>query len=249
MKRQLIHLLNIVLGIIGLVILISVHAKSSAQVLDKDGTSLSINPTVTEITEVFQRAATGAIDPFRVLSSIVKHKDKAVPALEAFLFASPAPIKEGDSIMNTEPNRLYGVLALEAIATNNAFAVLKHAAQFHPDKEVKGTALNALAGNYYHRAEKDSLPADKEILHILMSNTEDTTWVEHCGRRIGEIAREGVKNWMGEDYGDLPLEKKMIKVGKEKHEMTVEAYREVWWMKHNAALKWNKKTAHFEKAK
>lgn len=219
------------------------NAQSSGSIV------ITAKPTEEEIRNLFVEVTIGQHDPFEVLAKIVARKDDAVPALEEFLFAKPTKEKVKDSIAAANPNILYGVLALEAIATRAAYKVLGRAVLTHPNNEVRGTALRTFALSYYYRTKSDTVVPEKEVVHLLLRNTEDTTFIDYCGKRIGEIAREGVKNWTGKNLGDLPKQKAKIRIGKDKKEMSVEESREEWWQRHSDKLAWNKKTKLFETQK
>ncbi len=201
--------------------------------------ALSLTPTHSELKKIFKETGRGGYTSIEVLSKIVERKDKAVSALQSYLNAQT----NKDSVNEMEPDRLYAVLALEAIGTKTAYAVLALAALNHPESEVQGTSLKALSGSYYSKVAEDSLISDKEIVHLLLRKCDDTTYVEFCHKRIGEIARDGIKNWMGVDYGDLSLTQTTVKVGKDKIEMTMPQYREWWWTNYNTKLMWNKEKA------
>lgn len=105
------------------------------------------------------------------------------------------------------------IIALDAIGTKEATEVLFNVAAKHPEAEVRAAAIKSFAySNYFRIAEGKNKP-DKQVLGMLFENADDTTYVETEGKRIGEIAREGIKNWTGEDFGEMQIaETKDIKL-------------------------------------
>jgi hypothetical protein len=215
----------------------------------KDDIHISIKPTGDELTEEFRNTTTGIHDPFTVLSLVSSRKDDAVPGLDAFLFSVPKMKKKADTIQTVEPNKQYGVLSLQRIGTPNAYAVLNKAALTHPDKEVRGRALACISINYYNRMRSDSAAPNMDYLRTLLQQCDDTTYVEFCHKRIGEIARIGIKNWTGRDYGVLSLKDKTIKMDKDKPPLTMAQYRAWEWDNVFAKFKWDKKNAKYKKDK
>lgn len=203
---------------------------------------LSPTPTLAEIKKAFVELHSTKNDLFTSLSTIIQRKDAVVPALRDYINAFSLKDEETGIV----PNRLYGVLALEGIATEGAFNVLLQTALLHPETEVKGKALQIIASNYYDKVMNDSLVPSKDIVNLFLRNCDDTTYVELCQKRMGEIAREGMKTWTGMDFGDLRLDQKKIIVGKSKTEMTMPEYRDWWWNKHQLKIKWNAKKTMFE---
>lgn len=120
---------------------------------------ISDNPTADELTEVFCSATAGTLDPFLVVEKVAEKDNKAVKALEEFLFAVPKE-KEKTSNDSTkfdpteiEPNKLYAVHALDVIGTPQATQVLINAALTHFDTEVRAAAIRSQAFFSYYRAK------------------------------------------------------------------------------------------------
>jgi len=161
-------------------------------------------------------------------------------------------MKIKDSTVKITANKQYAVYALDAISSSAAEELLMTAAGSHPDINIRGLALKTVACNIYYRLKNNSMPAgnnsltpDKEIVHIMLDNADDTTFVSCCKEAIGKIAREGLKNWTGQDYGDLPNQKN-LSVNSMNASLSMKAYREQWWQNNNSKLNWNSNTGHFE---
>lgn len=214
--------------------------------------TLSSNPSALELTQLFTETTEGIHDPFVVLRQISAMGDTVVPSLTTFLLATPT-LKvttvdlngKTDTVSAPPPNRVYGVMALDLIGTPLAYQTLAIVAQSDSDAEVRGTALKTFATSYYFRTQRDSTLPDKETIHLLLRNADDTTYVNECGMRIGEIARTGLKNWTGVDYGDIPPDSVKIKTEK-KLGKSMAQYREEWWQQHSVNLKWDKAKGIFE---
>lgn len=232
---------SIALFTLTMVISVSLQAQQNLGV----DTSIAVPSTATAraLTRLFAETTAGQYDPFQVMKNVSSLGDIAIPALQAFLFDTTNQLM--DSTSAVKPNKLYAVLALDRIGTPAAYQVLAQAAVNHPESEVRGTALRAFALDYYSRAQQDSIIPAKEVVHLLLRNTEDTTYVTYCNRRIGDIAREGLKNWMGIDYGDI-LPDSMRAQEEQKLGMTILQYREQWWQQNSSNMVWNENTGHFE---
>lgn len=94
---------------------------------------------------------------------------------------------------------------------------------------------------YYKAAENDNTP-DKEILHVLINNADDTTYVESLGESIGKISREGIKNWTDKDYGDVPAGNL---ANNENEGFDVVEYRETMWQQNSNRVSWDKERKKF----
>ena len=84
---------------------------------------------------------------------------------------------------------------------------------------------------------EDSQAPKKEILRALYASASDTAMSVNMGMRIGEIAREGIRNWTGRDPGTLPLDGNTVMEGGKKTDMA--AYHEKYWQKIAGKLKWD----------
>jgi hypothetical protein len=176
-----------------------------------------------------------------------------VPALRSFIFETPdfkvavldSNKKVIDSVDALTPNRAYGVMALDLIGTSAVYQILGEVAQSDTSNEVRGAALRALAMNYHHRAEQNSLAPDKKIIYMFLKNMDDTANVKGYAMKIGDIARGGLRNWTGVDYGDILPDSLRVK-DEGRLGMSLPQYREKWWQNNSGKMKWNKSTGHFE---
>ena len=197
-----------------------------------------------------RRTTAGELDPFEVLPVVIEKGDKVVIALEEFLYAEPI---EEENIPNTDsidftkekiiPNKVYAILVLDGISTPVAEKKIMHACRNHPDIEVRGTALQILAFNRYYKAQESDKTPNKEILHILINSADDTTYVRSLGEKLGKIARDGIKNWAGQDYGDLPVDNLIAGVNSD---LNIEEYRELLWQENSNRIVWDKERKQFE---
>jgi hypothetical protein len=213
---------------------------------------ISDTPTADEISNLFLLATKGEKDPFKVVALVASKKDKAIPALKEFLSQPVDTAKDKASAAVIQPNKQYAIYTLDAIGTHKAKELLKTVALTHPDLEVRGLAIKTLACNFYYRTKNDEetgnskgLKPDKEIVHILLKNADDTTYVERFNETIGKMAREGINNWTGEDYGEV-FTGSQRKVEENRIGMNFKESRENWWQKNNSKINWNKSTKKFE---
>ena len=213
-----------------IVVIALCHAQSGKPVFE---VTLSKNPTAGEIGNFFSRVSTGELDIFNVLPVVVAKKDKALPALETLLFSPQDTIKKE-----------YVLLVLDGISGKKAVDLIIRSAQYETDVEVRGKALSLLGKSQYAKAMEDSLAPNKEILHALYACASDTAMSLNASKRVGEIAREGIRNWTGRDLGTLPLDGGTVKEGGKKPDMA--AYHEKYWQKIAGKLKWDDGEKKFE---
>ena len=238
---------------LALMMLVSFHLLAQGRIERDTTLVLSSNPSVVELTRLFSETTSGKHDPFQVLPKVAAFGNKIVPALRTFLFNTPvlkvavfdSTGKVVDSVNETSPKRVYGVMALDLIGTPAAYQVLADVVQSDTDYEVRGAALRSFAMGCYYRVEEDSLSPDKNVVHLLLQNMDDTTYVADCGMKMGEIARQGLRNWTGLDYGEILPDSLKFKDEKA-FGMTLLQHREQQWQRDSGKMKWNKDARHFE---
>ena len=214
--------------------------------------TISATPTESEIHNLFLAATRGEKDPFRIVALVASRKDAAIPALEQFLIQPPDTTKDTTYTGIKSPNKEYAIYALDAIATPKAEEFLLQIAKTNTDKDIKGLAIKTLSNNIYYRLKNaryagftSALIPDKEIVHLLLQNADDTSYVSCCSERTGDIAREGLKNWTGKNYGRIAPERVKEKIYK-RLGLTLEQLHENWWQKNSANLIWDNTKEHFE---
>jgi len=197
--------------------------------------TLSNKPSAKEIGNLFARVSTGELDIFTVLPVVIAKKEKTVRAIEE-LISSP----------QKEIRKEYLLMALDGISNKKAVELIIKTVLTENDVEVRGSAVRILAMNQYGRTVEDTLGAepDKEILHVLYACADDTAMAVNAGGRIGEIAREGIKNWTGEDFGNLPLTRSYVEDGTKQHDMT--EHHAKYWEKVVSKLRWDDEEKHFK---
>ncbi len=213
---------------------------------------VSSSPPAQEIAKLFTETGEGLHDPFLVMRKIGSMGDAIVPALRSFLFSTPIQKvgvldpdgKTIDSVDAPIPNRQYGIMALDLIGTPLAYQVIATDAVSDSDAQVRGMALRALAQSYYYRAKEDSLAPDNAVVGILLQNLNDSTYVNACGTTIGDIARKGLVNWTGVDYGEIPPDSVRAEE-QQRLGMTITQYREQWFQQNSTNMVWDPSTDHF----
>jgi len=234
-------------------LLISIPSFAQSALAPVDTTiKLSASPSAMELTKLFTETAQGLHDPFIAVNLVATKGNKAVPGLRGFLSNTPmlrnaVTMSDGTVDSVAVPlNRVYGVMALDLIGTPEAYKVLSEVAQNDTNPDVRGEALKFFAMSFYYKTTRDSLSSpDNQVVHLLLRSSDDTVHVGRFAMRIGDIARQGLKNWTGIDYGDVPPDS--IKAREEQRlGMTIQQYREQWWQQNSGKMTWNKATGHFE---
>ncbi|PIP76437.1 MAG: hypothetical protein COW85_14270 [Ignavibacteria bacterium CG22_combo_CG10-13_8_21_14_all_37_15] len=224
-----------IMNLVFILVLVLLGANEAQSQNNSSQITLSNKPSAKEIGNLFYRVSTGELDIFTVLPAVIAKKEKAVHALEDLL-SSPR-----DTI-----RKEYLLMALDGISSKKAVELIIKTALTERDVEVRGSAVRILAMNQYGRAVDDTLGAkpDKEILHVLYACADDTAMAANSGGRIGEIAREGIKNWTGKELGNLPLKSRMKKDGTQPQNASVR--HEKHWQKITPKLKWDSDEKHFK---
>ena len=229
----------------------------------KDTLWLSDSCTLSELTKIFAAPGRGKLDPFVALQAVIGKGDSAISSLDSLLFSDAIAdiittrmrfgtgvagdagreIEKSDTV---RPNKLYAVMALEANGSRESYPVLVRTAQLHPNKEVRGIALNALASTYHEGERLQKFVPDKELLHLLLSNVDDTTSVPYLAKSFGQIAREGLINWLGQDFGEPQGATRRLHDAKGVDRGSLGDYREQWWSSVASRIAWNAGSNSFQ---
>lgn len=220
---------------------------------------LSRVPTVFELTKIFSSPGRGRLDPFLALQAVIVVGDSAVSALDSLLFSDPVAeviatkiglgsgVDVGTVRSDTvRPNKLYAVMALEAIGTKASYPVLFRLAQLHPSRDVRGVSLNALASTYHEGERLQRFVPDKQLVHLLLSNVDDTSSVPYLAKTFGQIAREGLIHWLGQDFGEPQGKAKRLQDANGADSCSLANYREQWWSSVASTIVWNASSNTFQ---
>ena len=209
-------------------------------------------PTAQELAELFISACNGEMNPLDAVDLAVTKGENAAAGLTELLFnninysAAPKPTDLPDSVVFIAPNRIFPVLALEKISTPGAIAVLIQAAESHSNLEIRSIALNFIANKYYEKIQKEDITPDKKIIQLFMGSVEDSTYIGYLQKTTGQIAEEGLLQWLGKDFGELQIDEAKEKVGDVNPAvMSVSEYRRQWMQENEKNLVWNKEKKKF----
>ncbi len=236
---------------------------------------LSDNPTVSELSRLFAETKQGFHDPFVLIPAIAKRGDRVVPLLRDVLYedttADSSLQQQAQLVTDSTGNRhliapqqkeelrscaLYAEMTLEVINTNLADSVLAQVAGNFPDVELRGRALKALATIYHQKVMDDNSTPDKSIVGLFVLSADDTTRVNELQVSIGSIAREGVKNWLGQDWGEVIPNGSVVGLANAANSTiaqtkqvtsiaTTAVQHSEWWFANAAKLQWNGPKAQF----
>lgn len=215
--------------------------------------TISDNPGVDEINNLFELATYKGHDPFKIVALVASKKNKSLVGLEQFIFKNTITKHKSskDTTVVINANKQLAIHALDAINSVLSQALLMKIVNTYPDINISGLALKKLASNVYfgiknnNLSDKNSLiTPDKEIVHLLLNNADDTTYVQSCNEPLGKIAREGITNWTGLDFGDLPVNTGNSKLNGMTNNL--KDIREKWWQNNSNKIKWNKDKERFD---
>jgi hypothetical protein len=247
MQRYKIHF-----GIVVLLIVIS------ACVLwgQSQGPVLSSSPTLIELQRLYLQVGVGTFDLADAQTIVVERGSSAVAGLAEVLNLTAiddALFTEAQTKKKTLTKQqalftvqFFAVGALRAIGTDKVWTLLFQCAASHPDKQLRAEALRAYGTGYYERTIEKKTTPDKEIIHLLMRNADDTTFVVSYQHSLGAIARDGLKKWTNKDFGDVDTKGKKVAWGRNKEQVTLAEYRERWWQQNGHKVVWKIATGLFE---
>jgi hypothetical protein len=215
-------------------VILSIIGLSFAQGQSQEDTlavQLSSSPGAQEVVAILLPVAKGEHDPFAVLPRVIELGDSVVPALASILSGYVPSATGGALTISTDEMkriRAYAIASLEAIGTQSAFTVLFGIASSTGDVDHRGAALRAIGIAFHMNAYLDSNTPDSEIIHLLVLNVDDTTFVAGYQKTIGQIAREGLIEWMNWDPGEPQL-----------NFPQAASMRELWWQSLKDQISWD----------
>jgi hypothetical protein len=206
-------------------------------------------PATNEMIRPLVDVALGYKDPFVALPEVIRMGDRAVPVLEGLL-TDPAFCKPSSKNDTLRSCGILAVSALEAIGTQAAYNVLVQTVQMHPDTDVRASALKALAVTYHGSDQLEKFVPDKDILHLFLQCVDDTTQGALQSKCLGGIARDGLINWLGRDFGEprgmstMVVNPSTASASTAGKITTVESH-ESWWQTHAGNIVWNSSSGCF----
>ena len=203
----------------------------------------SVSPA-TRIAATINDAATGRVSASVVQENIGGSDDSTVSLLRSYIMDLPA--KSSDEVTDFLTKRAVLVTkALLWIGNSRSVLTLLEVSTSCANEQVRSQALDAIAREFYSASLSSDATPPKEIVHALLTSVDDDSYVGDLQVRVGDIAREGLSNWLGMDFGEPRGSAVRIKVGKEKQEMTLREYREWWWNRNSGNLEWDRITGRF----
>lgn len=205
----------------------------------------SEKPTVGEVVRALQFSGRNEFEPTRIVHELAAFGAAILPVAEEILlpdtlWAIELPT-DSAGFVERRPleNRVLLIYALDAIGIAESYRTIQALGASHKEVEIRGASLNALSNSALHRVQRGDISPDKESLHQLVLNMDDSTFVPSLKLKVAQLAREGVRQWTGKDFG-LPSDSaKTVAVGKEKQIMTLSEYRQYWWSLTEPKLVWS----------
>jgi hypothetical protein len=201
-----------------------------------------------DVKQILLETAQGRRDPFVSLPMIIERKDSAIVPLAA-VFRSDFELEGKDSLGIWESLkgriRVMSLTCIAGIGTRSAFMTLMQAASSSKDVNCRGEALKGLASAYYVNGFVKSNVPDKELIHLFLSNVDDTAIVSHLQSTIGAIAREGMIAWTGRDLGEPQGMTTLVHLGSSGKTVLPPELREQWWGANSTKVSWDPGTARF----
>jgi len=214
-------------------------------------------PTAQEFADVFYLTETGYHDPYDVLREIETIGDVCTKELDKLIFSDkikPNPPNlvgiDGEKIdvktLKLETKKEYALLALERIGSVKAFDVVLDVIKKHDDIEIIAMAMNIINVEYREKVIRDEIEPDKHFLKYFVDYLEDLTYVNAYNIKLDKICRNGLKIWLGKDYGDYVEESDIKDEENAPHKKLTKDEKDKWWEDNSPKIKWNKDKNKFE---
>lgn len=168
---------------------------------------LSSNPNKYELKKLFEKAKRHKLDLYKLLSVIHRKGSKVITALTDGLFTTD---QMQDTIMGadgkkmlTRPfNKAYFLLGLESIDDTSICRIVQRAAVESNDPEIQAMALKYLANQYFNYSKVKKNKPEKSVLTVFMDCLADSDSSATYHQNVGEIAKEGIYNWLEGQEGN-----------------------------------------------
>jgi hypothetical protein len=211
---------------------------TTAQVLPPD-------PSTAEIGTFLAQASTGAIDPSQLIETLSSPGVCHITSLRELLFLQRAtsdatPLQTGASASpRYNPTPAYQVLVkvLENIGSAECYSCLYDAAASNLDGQIRGFCLNSLATRFQSRAKNGTVQPDTRLLYLFLTQASDTLMIMGLMKRVGEIARDGLRNWTAKG-GSRPITA-TLRAAKVSPPAGSRPYWEHWWATRSLKIVWD----------
>jgi hypothetical protein len=205
--------------------------------------SVPDNPTSSELKELLGKASKGTVDPREVIDALSKPDGRFVPTMRELLFSqrmnpgSTVSADEGSTRPSYVPMPAHRILikALENVGSSDCYMCVYDAVTKHPDPQIRGLCLNSLANSFQPKATTGFIKPDKQLIYLLLHQASDTLAIDELGKRVGDIAREGLKNWTAKG-GSRPVPATLRINADNKSAST---YLEHWWSRRSSRIAWD----------
>ncbi len=234
---------TILMAVLGLTIIAGLYSVSS-QVVPS-------NPTTADLEAVLLKTSAGILDANQVIELLSRPNACHVASLRELLFVQQSipysppsqTRREAGALHNPVPAYRVLVKVLENIGSMDCFSCLYDAARIHPERHIRGFCLNSLATTFQSRAKAGTILPDLGLLYLFISQASDTLMVMGMPKRVGEIAREGLRNWTARGGSrPIPASLRLTGLGGSTESRP---YWEYWWSKRSSKIKWDPESGLF----
>lgn len=224
---------------------------------ETDKQFFSEKPTAQEFADGFYLVETGKFDLYDVLNEIellgnacingidnLIFSDNIKPNLPELIGIDGEKVKASNFVVNA--NKEYALLALGRINSFDAFDILFKVLNKSDDINLKAISLTLLDSEYKQKIIEDDIEPKKELIKYFIDYLEDSTFIDYYGTKLDRISKNGIKNWIGKDFGDFQDEKLIVVDDKISFEKITKEKKIKYWNDIEPKIKWNKKTSLFE---
>lgn len=204
--------------------------------------TLSETPTAAELKALLTSGQWHISD---VLDRVVERGDKAVLGLRDLILdigSSSTTVSDSGS---AAVDRLPLIKALERIGSNDAFAALMQCESIESDPQMRCAIISTLSRAHSNMSANQPQPS-KEVVRIFIMNLGDHTFSGEIQRTTRQLAQEGLRRWLGLDFGDWTFRNERIQKGEVGKELSDSEYAKIWWEENESKLVWNGESSHFQ---
>jgi len=207
------------------------------------GQGVPENPTDSDLKSLLAQASKGIVDPNGVVALLSKSDGRFVVSMRELLFQMRS---DADSVLTVSgesgrpshvpwPAHRILIAALEAVGSLDCYTCVYDAVVKHPDPEIRGLFLNSLANAFQPKAKAGHFIPDKQLIRLFVDQAGDTTSVHDLGKRVGDVAREGMRNWTAKG-GSRPI---TVTLRPRSDTKSTSSFVEHWWSRRSPNIRWD----------
>jgi hypothetical protein len=205
-------------------------------------------PGSRDVLRLLLPAAQGLSDPFAAIPNVLDCGDSATKSLHDIALLDTC-FASGEFVSSSKEEkrhaRLFAIVCLGSLASSDGYRALLGIASNTQDPDVKCEALTALGIAYHRNSFLDLNKPDTNLIHLLLMNLDDTSYLVRVQKSIGQVAREGLMEWTGRDFGEPQGRTLQVSVSDPKVRTPLYLARQLWWDEMARKVSWDANNRQF----